>query len=81
MTSIAFVFGTFPLAIATGAGSSARVAIGTCVVGGLLSATVLAVYFVPVFFVVVLRLFRVTRVRDRVDPYEERNMRAREGNV
>lgn len=69
MTSIAFVCGVFPLAIATGAGSAARVAIGTCVVGGMLSATLLAIYFVPVFFVVVLRLFRVTRARDRKDPY------------
>ncbi|MBS1023928.1 efflux RND transporter permease subunit [Gluconobacter cerinus] len=69
MTSIAFVCGVFPLAIATGAGSAARVAIGTCVVGGMLSATLLAIYFVPVFFVVVLRLFRVVRIRDRKDAY------------
>ena len=59
MTSIAFVFGTIPLAIATGAGAASRIAIGTAVVGGMLSATVLAIFFVPVFFVVVLRLFRV----------------------
>jgi len=61
MTSIAFVFGTFPLAIATGAGAASRIAIGTAVVGGMLSATVLAILFVPVFFVAVLRLFRVKR--------------------
>ncbi|MEN3176875.1 efflux RND transporter permease subunit [Gluconobacter sp. OJA] len=59
MTSIAFMFGVLPLAIASGAGASARLAIGTCVVGGMLSATALAIYFVPVFFVTVLRLFRV----------------------
>jgi multidrug efflux pump len=59
MTSIAFVCGSFPLAIATGAGASARIAIGTAVVGGMLTATVLAIFFVPVFFVFVLRLFRV----------------------
>jgi multidrug efflux pump len=59
MTSIAFVVGTFPLAIATGAGAASRIAIGTAVVGGMLSATVLAIFFVPVFFVAVLRLFRV----------------------
>jgi multidrug efflux pump len=59
MTSVAFVFGTIPLAIATGAGAASRVAIGTAVVGGMLSATVLAIFFVPVFFVAVLRLFRV----------------------
>ncbi|QHC34692.1 efflux RND transporter permease subunit [Komagataeibacter xylinus] len=65
MTSIAFVVGVFPLAIATGAGSAARVAIGTAVVGGMLTATLLAVYFVPLFFVVVLRLFRVRRLSER----------------
>ena len=59
MTSIAFVCGTIPLAVATGAGAASRIAIGTAVVGGMLSATVLAIFFVPVFFVVVLRLFRV----------------------
>jgi len=59
MTSLAFVCGVFPLAIASGAGASARIAIGTAVVGGMVTATVLAVFFVPVFFVAVLRLFRV----------------------
>ncbi|MCB8879539.1 efflux RND transporter permease subunit [Acidisoma cellulosilytica] len=59
MTSIAFICGTFPLAIATGAGASSRIAIGTAVVGGMLSATILAIFFVPVFFVTVLGLFRV----------------------
>src|SRR5580704_11285772 len=59
MTSIAFVFGSLPLAIASGAGAASRVAIGTAVVGGMVSATVLAIFFVPVFFVAVLRLFRV----------------------
>ncbi|GAN52985.1 efflux RND transporter permease subunit [Tanticharoenia sakaeratensis] len=78
MTSIAFVCGVFPLAIASGAGSSARRAIGTCVVGGMLSATLLAIYFVPVFFVVVLRIFRVKRLQDRQDPYEHRNQMAGE---
>jgi multidrug efflux pump len=59
MTSIAFVCGTFPLAIAAGAGSASREAIGTAVVGGMVSATILAIFFVPVFFVVVLSVFRV----------------------
>jgi multidrug efflux pump len=59
MTSIAFVCGTVPLTIATGAGASSRIAIGTAVVGGMLSATVLAIFFVPVFFVAILSLFRV----------------------
>jgi multidrug efflux pump len=59
MTSLAFVFGVFPLAIASGAGAAARTAIGTAVVGGMVTATLLAVIFVPVFFVSVLRLFKV----------------------
>jgi HAE1 family hydrophobic/amphiphilic exporter-1/multidrug efflux pump len=58
MTSFAFVFGVLPLAIATGAGSGGQNAIGRGVVGGMLSATVLAIFFVPVFFIVVKRVFR-----------------------
>jgi multidrug efflux pump len=58
MTSLAFIFGVLPLAIATGAGAKSRIAIGTAVVGGMLTATALAIFFVPVFFVVVRRLFR-----------------------
>jgi multidrug efflux pump len=59
MTSIAFVLGSLPLAMATGAGAGSRTAIGVAVVGGMLSSTFLAILFVPVFFVVVLRAFRV----------------------
>jgi multidrug efflux pump len=61
MTSLAFIFGTLPLAVATGAGAGAHVAIGTAVIGGMTGATILAIYFVPVFFVVVLGAFRVSR--------------------
>ena len=57
MTSMAFVFGVIPLAISTGAGAKSRVAIGTSVVGGVIFATVLAIFFVPLFFVLVRRLF------------------------
>ena len=57
MTSLAFIFGVFPLAIANGAGAGGQNAIGRAVVGGMLSATVLAIFFVPMFFVVILRLF------------------------
>jgi len=57
MTSLAFVFGVFPLAIANGAGAGGQNAIGRAVVGGMISATVLAIFFVPMFFVVVMRLF------------------------
>jgi multidrug efflux pump len=57
MTSIAFVAGVIPLAIATGAGAQGRVAIGTAVLGGMITATVLAIYYVPMFFATVARLF------------------------
>ncbi|MBV9724625.1 MAG: efflux RND transporter permease subunit, partial [Gammaproteobacteria bacterium] len=57
MTSMAFVLGVLPLAIATGAGAGGRVAIGTGVIGGMVTATVLAVFLVPVFFVSVRRVF------------------------
>ena len=55
MTSFAFIFGVLPLALATGAGANSRVAIGTAVVGGMLPATLLAVFFIPLFFVLVRR--------------------------
>lgn len=57
MTSMAFIFGVLPLAISSGAGANARHAIGTGVAGGMLSATFLAVIFVPVFYVVVVKTF------------------------
>ena len=57
MTSLAFIFGVLPLALASGAGSGSRRAIGTGVLGGMLTATVLGLVFVPVFYVVVRRLF------------------------
>jgi multidrug efflux pump len=57
MTSFAFILGVLPLAISTGAGSASQRAIGTGVMGGMFTATVLAVFFVPIFFVVVRRLF------------------------
>ena len=57
MTSLAFVLGVLPLAIASGAGSESQNAIGVGVMGGMISATVLAILFVPVFFVAVYRLF------------------------
>ncbi len=56
MTSMAFMLGVTPLVISTGAGSGSQNAIGTGVFGGMLSGTVLAIFFVPVFFVVVFRL-------------------------
>jgi multidrug efflux pump len=58
MTSMAFMLGVLPLAIASGAGSASQRAIGVGVMGGMLTATALAVLFVPVFFVVVRKLFK-----------------------
>ncbi|MBI4996216.1 MAG: efflux RND transporter permease subunit [Rhodocyclales bacterium] len=57
MTSLAFILGVMPLALSTGAGAQARAAIGTGVVGGMVTATILAVFLVPVFFIVVRRIF------------------------
>ena len=58
MTSLAFMLGVLPLAISNGAGANSRHAIGTGVLGGMMSATVLAVFFIPLFFVIVMRLFK-----------------------
>ena len=55
MTSLAFIFGVLPLAISTGAGANSRVAIGTAVIGGMLTATILAIFYIPLFFVLVRR--------------------------
>jgi len=55
MTSIAFIAGVAPLAVATGAGAGSQNDIGTGVIGGMLTATILAIFFVPVFFVLVNR--------------------------
>jgi multidrug efflux pump len=57
MTSIAFIFGVLPLAISSGAGAASRHAIGTGVMGGMIAATVLAVFIVPVLYLTVRRLF------------------------
>ncbi len=58
MTSMAFFFGVLPLAIATGAGAGAQTAIGTAVVGGMLSATFIDLIFIPLFFVLVSQRFK-----------------------
>ena len=57
MTSLAFIFGVLPMALTTGAGSGGQHAVGTGVVGGMISATILAIFFVPLFFVLVRRRF------------------------
>jgi len=58
MTSLAFILGVMPLAFASGAGSASQRAIGTGVMGGMITATLLAVFLVPVFFVLVRRFFK-----------------------
>ena len=62
MTSLAFILGVLPLAVSTGAGSASRHSIGTGVIGGMIAATFLAIFFVPMFF----RL--VTRAKRTVEP-------------
>jgi len=57
MTSLAFMAGVLPLAISSGAGAGSQNDIGTGVIGGMLSATLLAIFFAPLFFVLVLRFF------------------------
>jgi multidrug efflux pump len=72
MTSFAFILGVLPLAISTGAGAASRHAVGTGVIGGMIAATVLAIFFVPIFFFVVRKLF----------PYvEHHRARGRDGHV
>ncbi|ESH54829.1 aminoglycoside/multidrug efflux system [Salmonella enterica subsp. enterica serovar Choleraesuis str. 0006] len=57
MTSLAFIFGVLPMATSTGAGSGSQHAVGTGVTGGMISATILAIFFVPLFFVLIRRRF------------------------
>ncbi len=74
MTSLAFMFGVLPLAIASGAGSGAQNAVGTGVIGGMLASTFLAVFFVPLFFVLVLGGLHI-----RPDPAKARAPEVSEG--
>jgi multidrug efflux pump len=66
MTSLAFALGVVPLAIATGPSAASQNAIGTGVLGGMISATVLAIFFVPAFFVFVLKTLRTKRPSEEV---------------
>ena len=69
MTSMAFILGVVPLVISTGAGSASQNAIGTGVAGGMISGTILAIFLVPVFFVVVVKI--VNRITGRADAVAE----------
>lgn len=70
MTSMAFSLGVLPLAISSGAGAASRVAIGTGVLGGMISATFLAIFFVPLFFLLIVRNFSRKRP-ERTVPVEQ----------
>jgi multidrug efflux pump len=76
MTSFAFIFGVFPLAIATGPGANGRIAIGTAVIGGMLTATILAIFYIPFFYVLVRR-----GVRDGLKIIRERMRNRREAQA
>ncbi len=67
MTSLAFVLGVTPLAIATGAGAGSKHAIGTGVIGGMLTAMILAIFFVPLFYVLVSGLFKTANAKKQED--------------
>ena len=68
MTSFAFIFGVLPLAISTGAGANSRIAVGTAVIGGMVTATALAVFYIPLFYVLVRRSVRdgLRAIRERL---------------
>ncbi|MFO7598690.1 MAG: efflux RND transporter permease subunit [Candidatus Desulfacyla sp.] len=68
MTSLAFGFGVLPLALATGAGAGAQTAIGTGVLGGMVTSTFLAIFFIPLFYVVVVRFFGKKKVAQTERP-------------
>ena len=68
MTSLAFFFGVLPLALTSGAGAGAQNAIGTAVVGGMMSATFIDLFFIPLFYVLVCRLFQRKRLQELTEP-------------
>ncbi|PHM20083.1 MAG: multidrug efflux RND transporter permease subunit [Curvibacter sp. PD_MW3] len=74
MTSMAFTLGVLPLAIASGAGSASQRAIGTGVIGGMITGTVLAVVFVPIFFVVVRSVFKGSARQHQVHAHDAAHM-------
>jgi multidrug efflux pump len=76
MTSFAFIFGVLPLALSTGAGANSRIAIGTSVIGGMLTASLLAVFYIPLLFVLVRR-----GTRDGLGKLRERLRRRPGGEV
>jgi multidrug efflux pump len=67
MTSLAFFFGTLPLALTKGAGAAAQNAIGTAVTGGLLTATFIDLIFIPFFFVLISRMFGRKKYKPHIE--------------
>jgi multidrug efflux pump len=73
MTSLAFILGVLPLVVASGAGAASQRAIGTGVMGGMITATMLGVFFVPVFFVVIRSRFKGSERQRRIAAHEQDN--------
>jgi multidrug efflux pump len=70
MTSLAFIAGVFPLAVSTGAGAGSQNDIGTVVIGGMLTATILAIFLIPLFFVLVRGWFKGRPPKDKpIEPH------------
>jgi len=80
MTSLAFGFGVLPLALATGAGAGAQNAIGTGVLGGMVTATVLVVIFAPLFYVLIEKMFGKKQQR-KTAKAEQQNLSHRIGVI
>ncbi len=66
MTSLAFIVGVLPLAVSTGAGANSRIAIGTGIVGGTLTATILGVFMIPLFYVLISSIFRKNKTNSNI---------------
>jgi len=81
MTSMAFILGVVPLVLATGAGAASRQSIGTGVFGGMLAATFLAIFFVPLFFVVIRKLSRRGADQTVTDPSAAPAQRLEKGDA
>jgi len=81
MTSFAFIFGVLPLALSSGAGAGGQNAIGWAVVGGMLSATVLAIFFVPLFFLLVKRVFKQDKPGKHTDNRDDARDDNRDGDA
>jgi multidrug efflux pump len=73
MTSLAFIFGVLPLALAVGAGANARHSIGTGIIGGMIGETTLAMLYVPLFFYLFDQLHERGIGKKKVPPPEEKN--------